>query len=43
MAASLPLDTLLRLVTWAVVGIVLYYTYGRHHSRLRAGRGPRDS
>jgi len=43
MAASLPLDTWLRLVIWAVVGIVIYYTYGRHHSRLRAGRGPRDS
>jgi APA family basic amino acid/polyamine antiporter len=42
MAASLPLDTWLRLVIWALIGIALYYGYGRHHSRLNAGHGPRS-
>ncbi|HZT30786.1 MAG TPA: amino acid permease [Bryobacteraceae bacterium] len=31
--ASLPLDTWLRLLIWLVVGLVIYFTYGRKHSR----------
>jgi basic amino acid/polyamine antiporter, APA family len=33
---SLPVDTWVRLIVWAVIGIGVYFFYGRHHSRLRA-------
>ncbi|HTY37915.1 MAG TPA: amino acid permease [Bacteroidota bacterium] len=32
---SLPLDTWIRLVVWLVVGLIIYFTYGRHHSAFR--------
>jgi basic amino acid/polyamine antiporter, APA family len=32
---KLPVDTWLRFVVWLVVGLVIYATYGRSHSRLR--------
>jgi APA family basic amino acid/polyamine antiporter len=32
---SLPLDTWIRLVVWLVLGLVIYFTYGRHHSAFR--------
>ena len=32
---SLPLDTWIRLVVWLVIGLVIYFTYGRHHSAFR--------
>jgi len=31
---SLPFDTWLRLIVWLVIGLTLYFTYGRHHSNL---------
>ena len=34
---SLPLDTWLRLVIWLVIGMVVYFGYGRRHSRVQAG------
>ena len=37
MAVTLPLGTWLRLVIWAIIGIVVYYGYSRHHSRLKQG------
>jgi APA family basic amino acid/polyamine antiporter len=32
--AALPLDTWIRLAIWLVIGMVIYFTYGRHHSRV---------
>jgi len=45
---GLPIHTWLRLVVWLVIGLVVYYGYGRRHSALRkslaaapvAGRNP---
>jgi APA family basic amino acid/polyamine antiporter len=37
MMVSLPRDTWLRLLIWLVVGMVVYVSYGRHHSRVQAG------
>jgi APA family basic amino acid/polyamine antiporter len=34
--ASLPFDTWMRLIAWALLGVAVYYFYGRHHSKLRA-------
>jgi APA family basic amino acid/polyamine antiporter len=38
MAWSLPFDTWMRLVIWALIGILVYFFYGRHHSKLRGNR-----
>ncbi len=32
--ASLPFDTWLRLIIWLVIGLVIYFTYGRRHSKV---------
>lgn len=34
--ASLPRDTWLRLLVWLVIGLVLYFSYGKKHSRVQA-------
>jgi APA family basic amino acid/polyamine antiporter len=31
---SLPVGNWLRLVVWLAIGLVIYFTYGRHHSVL---------
>jgi APA family basic amino acid/polyamine antiporter len=31
--ASLPWSTWLRLIVWLILGLVIYFTYGRKHSR----------
>ncbi|MEL6062559.1 MULTISPECIES: amino acid permease [unclassified Methylobacterium] len=37
--AGLPLDTWLRLLIWMVIGLVVYFFYGRKHSVLRRKEG----
>jgi APA family basic amino acid/polyamine antiporter len=36
--ASLPLSTWLRLIVWMILGMAIYFGYGRHHSRLARTR-----
>ncbi len=36
--ASLPRDTWLRLVIWLVIGLIVYATYGRKHSRVQSAQ-----
>ncbi len=38
MMASLDKDTWYRLVIWLVIGLTIYFTYGRHHSNLDRDR-----
>jgi APA family basic amino acid/polyamine antiporter len=35
MMLSLPFDTWLRLIIWLVIGMFVYFFYGRHHSRVQ--------
>ena len=35
LAVSLPFDTWLRLIIWMLIGVVVYFFYGRHHSVVR--------
>jgi APA family basic amino acid/polyamine antiporter len=35
MMVGRPGDTWLRLIIWLVIGMVLYFTYGRYHSRVQ--------
>ncbi|HZQ70268.1 MAG TPA: amino acid permease [Terriglobales bacterium] len=40
MMLGLPGDTWLRLVVWLILGMIIYFTYGRYHSRVQmAGAG----
>jgi APA family basic amino acid/polyamine antiporter len=32
----LPLDTWLRLIIWMGLGLIIYFFYGRHHSKLKS-------
>ena len=34
MMINLPLDTWLRLIVWMGIGVVIYFTYGKKHSKL---------
>jgi APA family basic amino acid/polyamine antiporter len=40
--ASLPLTTWIRLIVWFAIGIVVYFTYSIHHSKLAGGSAPTD-
>jgi APA family basic amino acid/polyamine antiporter len=33
--AGLPLDTWIRLLVWMAIGVIIYFAYSRHHSRLQ--------
>ena len=33
--ASLPVVTWIRFVVWLLIGLVIYFTYGRFHSRVQ--------
>jgi len=37
---GLPGETWLRLVIWLVLGLIIYFTYGRNHSRVQEGLAP---
>jgi len=37
MMAALPKDTWIRLIVWMIIGLVIYFAYGKSHSRI--GRG----
>jgi APA family basic amino acid/polyamine antiporter len=39
---KLELVTWYRFFGWLAIGIVIYFLYGRHHSRLQRGEGPDD-
>ena len=34
---TLPADTWIRLAAWLAIGLAIYWSYGRKHSRLRKG------
>jgi APA family basic amino acid/polyamine antiporter len=40
MMVSLPLDTWLRLIVWLIIGMVIYFTYSRRHSKVQQGGTP---
>ena len=39
--AGLPGDTWIRLIVWLVIGLVIYFAYGKKHSQL--GRGTAEA
>lgn len=42
MMAFLPLDTWIRLIIWMVIGVVIYFLYGKKRSHLQNGRRSPD-
>ena len=42
MMAGLPGDTWLRLIIWLIIGMVIYFSYGRHHSRVQLAEATQE-
>jgi len=42
MMAGLPGDTWLRLIIWLIIGMVIYFSYGRHHSRVQRAEATQE-
>src|SRR3989475_23496 len=42
MMAGLPGDTWLRLIIWLIIGMGIYFSYGRHHSRVQLAEATRE-
>jgi APA family basic amino acid/polyamine antiporter len=40
MMVSLPMETWIRLVVWLVIGLAIYFSYSRFHSRVQKGLPP---
>lgn len=38
--SALPLETWIRFVIWLLVGLIIYFTYGRKHSELQKANAP---
>ena len=38
MMVFLPGDTWIRLIVWLIIGLLIYFGYSRHHSKLRQGQ-----
>jgi len=38
MMVFLPWETWLRMIIWLAIGMVIYFTYGRHHSKVQLAR-----
>ena len=34
---SLPIETWIRFIVWLAIGLVIYFIYGKSHSRLQHG------
>lgn len=41
MMVALPKDTWIRLIVWLILGFVVYFGYGRNHSRVQRGEASR--
>ena len=39
---GLPWETWARLIVWLLIGLVVYFTYGRNHSVLRKEGAPKS-
>ena len=40
---GLPFETWMRLVIWLLIGLVIYFSYGKNHSRVQLGLPPAES
>jgi APA family basic amino acid/polyamine antiporter len=38
MMVFLPIATWIRLIVWLLIGFIIYFSYGRHHSKVQAAR-----
>jgi APA family basic amino acid/polyamine antiporter len=43
MMVSLPLDTWLRLIIWLIIGMIIYFGYGRRHSAVQRAVSDRNN